>query len=162
VRAFCGVFAGFTLAHPRPRRIFLFDRIESARAVQPHINAIYFIRPTPDNIKLLCKELNPANQQPSFGQYFIFFSNHLTDEDAQLLAQADQHELVQLVHENWADFLALSSTSADLLVPSLPCLALGSRPEVHHPPPLTPPLTLTPSSRPPRSSSTSWLRCAWL
>ena len=121
--------------------------------MQPHINAIYFVRPTQENIKLLCKELNPANQQPSFGQYFLFFSNHLTDDDAQLLAQADTHELVQrrpfiqyvfvtfgqvqLVHENWADFLALSATCADLLVPSLPCLALGSRPEVH--PPTHPP-----------------------
>ncbi len=111
-------------------RVFLFDRIESSRAVQPHLNAIYFVRPTPENIKLLCKELNPTNQQPSFGQYFLFFSNHLSEDDTQLLAQADAHELVQLVQEHFVDFVALSSTLADLLVPSLPCLALGAPVEV--------------------------------
>ena len=109
------------------RRVLLFDRIESERCVQQHVNAIYFVRPTSDNIKLLCKQLNPADSPPVFGQYNLFFSNHLSDDKhIQDLAQADQHELVKLVEEYFADFLALSASCADLLVPSLPCLALGA------------------------------------
>jgi hypothetical protein len=87
--------------------VFLFDLIGSDFAQQQSLNAIYFVRPSDKNIKLICKHLNPADHPPAFGQYYLFFCNHLTrstekdlpDQHVQELAQADQHELVQLVEE---------------------------------------------------------------
>jgi vacuolar protein sorting-associated protein 45 len=60
----------------------------------------------------------------------LFFSNRLSEEDHQLISQADQSELVMCVTELYADFLALSSMCAHLLVPSLSCLSIASHPEV--------------------------------
>ena len=51
--------------------MFLFDLIGSDFAQQQSLNAIYFVRPSDKNIKLICKHLNPADHPPAFGQYYL-------------------------------------------------------------------------------------------
>ncbi|XP_028554738.1 vacuolar protein sorting-associated protein 45 homolog isoform X4 [Dendrobium catenatum] len=68
-----------------------------------HLKAVYFLRPTSDNIQNLRRQL--AN--PRFGEYHLFFSNILKVTQIQILADSDEHEVVQQVQEFFADFCAI-------------------------------------------------------
>ena len=83
-------------SHPRNSRpqheVFLIDAIERNRVDEmPHLKAIYFIRPTQENVQLLQEEF----KKPKYGEYHIFFSNLTRDGLIQQLAEADEHEVVQ-------------------------------------------------------------------
>ncbi|KAL0806254.1 hypothetical protein Bca101_098746 [Brassica carinata] len=67
-----------------------------------HLKAVYFIRPTSENIQKLRYQL--AN--PRFGEHHLFFSNLLKDTQIHILADSDEHEAVQQVQEFYADFVA--------------------------------------------------------
>ena len=58
-----------------------------------HLKAIYFVRPTHENVRLLQEEF----KEPKYGEYHIFFSNTTRDTMIQQLAEADEHEVVQQV-----------------------------------------------------------------
>ena len=104
--------------------VFLIDSIERARADKmAHLKAIYFLRPTHDNVRLLQEEF----KDPKYGEYHIFFSNTTRDAMIQQLAEADEHEVVQQVQEYYADFLAINPDLASLNVPSTAGLADGAR-----------------------------------
>ena len=108
--------------------VFLIDSIERGRADKmAHLKAVYFIRPTHDNIKLLKSEF----RDPKYGEYHIFFSNMVRDSMVQELAEADEHEVVQQIQEYYADFLAINADLASVNVPSIALLADGMR--VDHP-----------------------------
>lgn len=49
------------------REVFLFERIDNERDQMIHLKAICFLRPTPENITLLQKEL----RDPRYGEYYI-------------------------------------------------------------------------------------------
>jgi vacuolar protein sorting-associated protein 45 len=95
--------------------VFLVEKIERARTDKmAHLKAIYFVRPTHENVKLLQDEL----KDPKYGEYHLFFSNTARDTMIQQLAEADEHEVVQQVQEYFADFEAINSDLASLGVPS--------------------------------------------
>ena len=95
--------------------VFLIDSIERSRADKmPHLKAIYFVRPTHENIRLLQEEF----KEPKYGEYHIFFSNTTRDSMVQQLAEADEHEVVQQVQEYYADFLAINPELASINVPT--------------------------------------------
>ena len=74
--------------------VFLIDSIERARSDKmAHLKAIYFVRPTHENVRLLQEEF----KEPKYGEYHIFFSNTTRDTMIQQLAEADEHEVVQQV-----------------------------------------------------------------
>jgi len=97
------------------KEVYLFERIDAeGRELMAHLKAICFLRPTEENVKLLCRELT----KPKYGEYHIFFSNLLQGNSLDELAAADEHEVVQQVQEFYADFYALNSNLFSLNVPT--------------------------------------------
>ncbi|KAL0683633.1 hypothetical protein Bca4012_050481 [Brassica carinata] len=88
-----------------PERSFLVEMIDSISASNEsmsHLKAVYFVRPTSENVQKLRHQL--AN--PRFGEYHLFFSNLLKDTQIHILADSDEQEVVQQVQEFYADFVA--------------------------------------------------------
>ncbi|KAI4494916.1 PREDICTED: vacuolar protein sorting-associated protein 45 [Polistes canadensis] len=88
------------------KEVYLFERIDSGLHTDSlkHLKCIVFIRPTKENVHLLCNEL----KCPKYGVYYIYFSNIIAKADIKLLAESDEHEVVREVHEYYADYLAIS------------------------------------------------------
>jgi vacuolar protein sorting-associated protein 45 len=78
-----------------------------------HLNAAIFVRPTAKNIQMLCNEIS----QPRYGEYHIFFSNILSQDLMQALADADVNEVVKQVHEFYGDYSAVNSELFTLNMP---------------------------------------------
>ncbi|KAJ8762971.1 hypothetical protein K2173_023100 [Erythroxylum novogranatense] len=74
----------------------LLDSISKSRESMSHLKAVYFIRPTSENIQQLRRQL----ASPRFGEYHLFFSNILKDTQIHILADSDEQEFVQQVQVN--------------------------------------------------------------
>ncbi|XP_075983974.1 vacuolar protein sorting 45 [Anticarsia gemmatalis] len=87
------------------KEVYLFERIDSQSKWDnmKHMKCIVFIRPTSENISLLCREL----RYPKYGVYFIYFSNVISKADIKTLAECDEQETVREVQEVFADYLAV-------------------------------------------------------
>ncbi|XP_071938613.1 vacuolar protein sorting-associated protein 45 homolog isoform X1 [Coffea arabica] len=79
------------------------DSISMSKEPMSHLKAVYFLRPTSENIQLMRRQL----AKPRFGEYHLFFSNMLKDTQLHILADSDEHEIVRQVQEFFADFVAL-------------------------------------------------------
>jgi len=102
--------------------VFLIDAIEKARGDKmAHLKAIYFVRPTHENIERLQEEF----KDPRYGEYHIFFSNIMRDSMLPKLAEADEHEVVQSVQEFYADFLAINADCVSLGMHSIAHMGSG-------------------------------------
>ena len=98
------------------QEVFLIDAIERGRTDKmPHLKAVYCVRPTPENIRLLQEEF----KEPRYGEYHLFFTNLTREGQIQQLAQADEHEVVQQVQEFYADFVPINHELFSLNVPSV-------------------------------------------
>ncbi|XP_043464337.1 vacuolar protein sorting-associated protein 45 [Leptopilina heterotoma] len=88
------------------KEVYLFERIDAAARSEglKHLKCIVFVRPTKENVALLCNEL----RNPKYGVYYIYFSNIIAKADIKLLAESDEQEVVREVHEYYADYLAVS------------------------------------------------------
>ncbi|KAF8092653.1 hypothetical protein N665_0407s0030 [Sinapis alba] len=87
------------------KEVFLVEMIDSISASNEsmsHLKAVYFVRPTSENVQKLRYQL--AN--PRFGEYHLFFSNLLKDTQIHILADSDEQEVVQQVQEFYSDFVA--------------------------------------------------------
>ncbi|XP_059631647.1 vacuolar protein sorting-associated protein 45 homolog [Cornus florida] len=80
----------------------LVDSISKSKEPMSHLKAVYFLRPISENIQHMRRQL--AN--PRFGEYHLFLSNMLKDTQLHILADSDEHEVVQQVQEFFADFVA--------------------------------------------------------
>ncbi|XP_021605093.1 vacuolar protein sorting-associated protein 45 homolog isoform X2 [Manihot esculenta] len=92
----------------------LVDSISKSKESMSHLKAVCFLRPTSDNIQHLRWQL--ANTR--FGEYHLFFSNMLKDTQIHILADSDEHEVVQQVQEFFSDFVALDPYHFTLNIPS--------------------------------------------
>ncbi|PRQ24854.1 putative sec1-like protein [Rosa chinensis] len=92
----------------------LMDSISKSREPMSHLKAIYFVAPTSENIQYLRRHL----ATPRFGEYHLFFSNILKDTQIHILADSDEHEVVQQVQEFYADFVAIDPYHFTLNMPS--------------------------------------------
>ncbi|XP_014522400.1 vacuolar protein sorting-associated protein 45 homolog isoform X1 [Vigna radiata var. radiata] len=92
----------------------LVDSISKSSESMSHLKAVYFLRPTSENIQFLRRQL--AN--PRFGEYHLFFSNILKDTQIHILADSDEQEVVQQVQEFYADFVAIDPYHFTFHVPS--------------------------------------------
>lgn len=81
----------------------LVDSISMSKESMSHLKAVYFLRPTAENIQHMRRQL----AKPRFGEYHLFFSNILKDTQLHMLADSDEHEVVQQLQEFYADFVAL-------------------------------------------------------
>ncbi|XP_033634914.1 vacuolar protein sorting-associated protein 45-like [Asterias rubens] len=87
------------------KEVYLFELLNSnAREMMKHLRCICYIRPTKENIDLLCQEL----KSPKYGIYCIYFSNVVSKSDVKRLAEADEQEVVREVQEFYGDYIAVS------------------------------------------------------
>ncbi|GLU12770.1 hypothetical protein SLE2022_294290 [Rubroshorea leprosula] len=98
----------------------LVDSISKSKASMSHLKAVYFIRPTSENINHLRHQLSNAR----FGEYHLFFSNMLKDTQIHILADSDEQEIVQQVQEFYADFVAIDPCHFTLNMSSNHCYML--------------------------------------
>ncbi|CAI9303120.1 unnamed protein product [Lactuca saligna] len=92
----------------------LVDAISMSKESMSHLKAVYFLRPTSENIQHLKRQL----AKPRFGEYNLFFSNMLNTTQLHILADSDEHEVVQQVQEFFADFVAIDTYHFTLNTPS--------------------------------------------
>ncbi|KAK9885906.1 hypothetical protein WA026_013780 [Henosepilachna vigintioctopunctata] len=90
------------------KEVYLLERItdsqnQSSTALK-YLKCLVFLRPTAENIKLLCYELT----RPKYGTYYIYFSNIIAKADIKLLAEHDEYEVVKEVQELYMDYLAVN------------------------------------------------------
>lgn len=92
----------------------LVDSISMSKEPMSHLKAVYFLRPTLENIQHIRRHL----ASPRFGEYHLFFSNMLKDTQIHILADSDEHEVVNQVQEFYADFVANDPYHFSLNMPS--------------------------------------------
>lgn len=85
--------------------VYLVDRLDNqAREKMRHLRCICFVRPSPDSVQLLIDEL----RNPKYGEYHLFFTNIIRKSSLERLAEADDHEVVRVVQEQFADFVVIN------------------------------------------------------
>lgn len=85
--------------------VYLIDRLENAtREKMRHLRCLCFVRPSADSIQYLLDEL----RDPKYGEYHLYFSNVVKKSALERLAEADDHEVVKLVQEHFADFIVVN------------------------------------------------------
>ncbi|XP_018007778.1 vacuolar protein sorting-associated protein 45 [Hyalella azteca] len=97
------------------QEVYMFEQVEqmSSGENMSYLKCVVFVRPTPENISLLCREL----QQPRYGAYYIYFSNVVSKASVKQLAESDEQELVREVQEIYADYMALAPHIFTLNIP---------------------------------------------
>lgn len=81
------------------KEVYLVERMDAEHEPMQHLKAVYFIRPTKENIQTLCAEIG----RPRFAEYHVFFSSICPHELLQQLAAADEHEGEQQQHSSLKD-----------------------------------------------------------
>ncbi|KAM0588668.1 hypothetical protein ACHAPN_008569 [Verticillium nonalfalfae] len=69
-----------------------------------HLRCLCLVRPSPESIQLLIDEL----REPKYGEYLLYFTNVVKKSSLERLAEADDHEVVRLVQEHFADFIVIN------------------------------------------------------
>ena len=88
------------------QEIFLFESIDKIKTDQKlNLNGIFFIRPTTSNLDYLKEILKSTN----FKEINLFFTNQLTDDYLQKLAQYDINMQVKNVQEIYLDYYIINS-----------------------------------------------------
>ncbi|KAI9049474.1 hypothetical protein LZ554_006505 [Drepanopeziza brunnea f. sp. 'monogermtubi'] len=85
--------------------VYLIDRLDNQnREKMRHLRCLCFVRPSADSIQFLIDEL----REPKYGEYNIYFSNVVKKSSLERLAEADDHEVVKLVQEQFADYIVVN------------------------------------------------------
>ena len=92
----------FSMGELLQRDVFLVETLDAKHEALGHLKAVCLLRPTPANVKELCRHL----REPKFLEYHVFFTNILPQDMLRSLADADHLSVVKQVHECYADFFA--------------------------------------------------------
>ncbi|KAJ4175095.1 vacuolar protein sorting-associated protein 45 [Fusarium falciforme] len=85
--------------------VYLIDRLDSAtRERMRHLRCICVVRPSPETIQLLIDEL----RDPKYGEYQLYFTNVIKKSSLERLAESDDHEVVKLIQEHYADYTVIN------------------------------------------------------
>ncbi|PBP23832.1 vacuolar protein sorting-associated protein 45 [Diplocarpon rosae] len=85
--------------------VYLIDRLDNQkREKMRHLRCLCFVRPSADSIQALIDEV----REPKYGEYNIYFSNVVKKSSLERLAEADDHEVVRLVQEMFADYMVVN------------------------------------------------------
>ncbi|KAI5730477.1 hypothetical protein M8J76_014065 [Diaphorina citri] len=107
----------FTQSEILQREVYMFEKIEISTQCDyenmKHLKCIALLRPTKENIALLCKEL----KNPKFGSYYIYFTNIIPKADIKTLAEYDEQESVREIEELYADYLPILPHFFSLNIP---------------------------------------------
>ena len=96
--------------------VYLIDRLDNtAREKMRHLRCLCLIRPSSETIQLLIDEL----RDPKYGEYHLYFTNVAKKSSLERLAEADDHEIVKLVQEHFADYTVINPDlfSLDVTLP---------------------------------------------
>ncbi|RKF73055.1 Vacuolar protein sorting-associated protein 45 [Golovinomyces cichoracearum] len=108
--------------------VYLVDRLDNHRREKMrHLRCLCFVRPSPDSIQMLIDEF----REPRYGEYYIYFSNIIKKSSLERLAEADDHEVVRVVHEYFADFTVINPDLFTLEL-ALPSRIWSSDPDIWH------------------------------
>ncbi|KAJ1020119.1 hypothetical protein NDA16_004399 [Ustilago loliicola] len=111
------ISTSFTQSSLLSHEVYLTDRVDNAnRDRMRHLNCIALVRPTPQSISALTSEL----RQPKYKSYWLYFTNVLQKQDIELLAEADEHEVVKEIQEFFADYLPVNSDLFSLNIDTPP------------------------------------------
>lgn len=107
------------------REIYLFEYIdtifESAERIN-HMKCIVILRPTKENIELLCNELN----RPHYRTYHLYFTNRIGPTILKKLSEADETEVVRCVKNLPLDYLSVTPFLFTLKLPLYKILSIQS------------------------------------
>jgi len=104
--------------------IFLLLLVDTeVRESMRHMKAVYFVQPTGANREHIIRVL----REPKFSEYHLFFSNLLPEHHCRKLAVCDDFEVVQAVHELFADVFAVNHDLFSLNMGTTAHLAKESR-----------------------------------
>ncbi|KAG0145717.1 hypothetical protein CROQUDRAFT_78586 [Cronartium quercuum f. sp. fusiforme G11] len=93
--------------------IYLTDSITNTnRDRMAHLKCICFLRPTDESLAAMEEEL----RNPRYKEYWLYFSNILKKSDIEMLAEADEHEVVREVQEYFADYAPITTSHFSLNV----------------------------------------------
>lgn len=93
--------------------IYLTDSItNTSRDRMSHLKCICFLRPTPESLAAMEEEL----RSPRYKEYWLYFSNILKKSDIEILAEADEHEVVREIQEFFADYAPITTSHFSLNV----------------------------------------------
>lgn len=86
-------------------QVYLIDRLDNtARERMRHMRCLCLVRPSPETIQLLIDEL----RDPLYGEYHLYFTNVAKKSALERLAEADDHEVVKVVQEHFADYTVIN------------------------------------------------------
>lgn len=106
--------------------VYLIDRLDNMnREKMRHLRCLCFVRPSANSIQLLIDEL----RDPRYGEYNLYFSNVVKKSSLERLAQADDHEVVKLVQEYFADFVVINPDLLSLNMATPQWRLWGSSPD---------------------------------
>ncbi|OAQ83925.1 vacuolar protein sorting-associated protein 45 [Purpureocillium lilacinum] len=85
--------------------VYLIDRLDNAgREKMRHLRCLCLVRPSPETVQLLVDEL----RDPKYGEYHLYFTNVAKKSSLERLAEADDHEIVKVVQEHFADYTVIN------------------------------------------------------
>jgi vacuolar protein sorting-associated protein 45 len=85
--------------------VYLTDRLDNQnREKMRHLRCLCFVRPSSDSMQFLIDEL----REPKYGEYNLYFSNVVKKSSLERLAEADNYEVVKVVQEYFADYIAIN------------------------------------------------------
>lgn len=87
------------------KNVYLIETIENpSKEKLLHLNAIYFVRPTEENITKLIAEI----KERRFNEYNIFFSNAVSNLHLEKLAVEDDKNSIKKIIEVYSDFYVMN------------------------------------------------------
>ncbi|KAH6975895.1 glucose inhibited division protein A-domain-containing protein [Ilyonectria sp. MPI-CAGE-AT-0026] len=85
--------------------VYLIDRLDNTgREKMRHLRCLCLVRPSAESIQLLIDEL----RDPKYGEYHLYFTNVAKKSSLERLAEADDHEVVKVVQEHFADYTVIN------------------------------------------------------
>ncbi|GAM25712.1 hypothetical protein SAMD00019534_088870 [Acytostelium subglobosum LB1] len=98
------------------KEVFLFEKIDGTSSEKmPHIKAVYFVRPTQDNVHRIADEI----RNPRFSDYHLFFTNSIGSGSLEDIAKYDQSDSVKEVQEYFGDFYPINPDTFTLNIPGV-------------------------------------------
>jgi|JI6StandDraft_1071083.scaffolds.fasta_scaffold01667_7 vacuolar protein sorting-associated protein 45 len=94
--------------------IYLIQKIAERGDKMPHLKALYFVRPTKENLDMIITEL----KDPRFQDYHLFFTNEISSQFIETLATNDPNDRIKTLQEVYLDFFAIGRNVFTLNIPS--------------------------------------------
>lgn len=94
--------------------IYLIQKIEDVNEKLMHLKAIYFVRPTKENINFIRMEIT----NPHFKEYHLYFTNEIAEAAIAELAEVDTSDRIKTLQEVYLDYYAVGRNIFSLKIPS--------------------------------------------